>query len=93
MNADQIQAAAIAAIRAMDPAARAAFVEMFEAGQHENAQTVAQAYAVEGVSRQIRLCSVVLENSRKMQALTEIVYDEVTAPTRIKLHGRIGGWQ
>ena len=79
MTAEQITAAAIAAIRAMDPAARAHFVAAFEAGQHDQTETIAQAYALEGVSRQIRLCSAVLEDSRKMEALTEIVYDMVAA--------------
>ena len=79
MTTDQIIAAAIAAIRAMDPATRAHFVAAFEAGQRDQTRVIAQAYALEGVSRQIRLCSVVLESSRKMEALTEIVYDKVAA--------------
>lgn len=71
--------AATAAIRAMSPEVRAAFIAMVESGQHEAAQTVAQAYAVEGVSRHVRMASMALENSQVMDALTEIVAAKIAA--------------
>ena len=73
MTSEQIVTAARAAIRAMSPEARAAFVAMVDAGQNETAQTVAHAYAVEGVSRQVRMASMALESSNIMGALVECV--------------------
>jgi len=71
MTNDQINTAAIAAIRAMSTEARAEFIRMYESG--DNAQTVAQAYAVEGVSRQVRMASMALESARTMSALVDAV--------------------
>ena len=79
MTDDQLQTAALAAVRAMDADARAAFIAMFEAGEHDKTEAVAQAYAVEGVSRQIRLASAVLEHSSKMDGVVEIVGDMLAA--------------
>ena len=79
MTTDQITQAAEAAIRAMSPEARAAFIAMFEAGDRNASQAVAQAYAFEGVSRQIRMASMALEKSSVMIALTEIVADQIAA--------------
>lgn len=73
MTIAEIKAAAEAAVRAMSAEARAEFIAMFEAGQHDATQSIAQAYAVEGVSRQIRLASVLLEDSRKMDRLIAII--------------------
>jgi hypothetical protein len=73
MTPEQIKTAAEAAIRAMTPEARATFIQMFEAGNHNATQDIAQAYAFEGVSRQISLAHIVLEDSRKMDHLTAIV--------------------
>lgn len=72
MTTEQIQQAALAAIRAMDPKARAAFIEMYEA-QNEQTAEVARAYAIEGVSRQVRLGSMALESSRVMDGLVDLV--------------------
>lgn len=73
MTEAQIITAAHAAIRAMDDKTRAAFIAMVEAGQSEAAQTVAQAYAVEGVSRQVRMASMALEHSHIMAGLVDAV--------------------
>jgi uncharacterized protein with FMN-binding domain len=78
MTADQIQQAALAAIRAMDPKARAAFIAMHEA-QNEQAAEVVRAYAVEGVSRQVRLASMAMESSRVMDGLVDLVADTLAA--------------
>jgi hypothetical protein len=72
MNADQIKEAAAAAVRAMDDKTKAAFIAMFEAGD-ENAVGVARVFAIEGVSRQVRLASMALESSRIMDGLVTIV--------------------
>ena len=79
MTADQIAAAAEAAIRAMSKDARAAFVAMHEAGRHEETQQIAQAYAIEGVGRQIRLASLALESSRVMDGLVDLVGKRIGA--------------
>ncbi len=73
MTNAQIQIAAEAAVRAMDPKARAAFIAMFEAGQHDATQNIAQAYAVEGVCRQTRLASMALESGRVMGGLVRMI--------------------
>ncbi|TQE92929.1 MAG: hypothetical protein FKY71_18680 [Spiribacter salinus] len=78
MTEAQIQQAALAAIRAMDPKARAAFIAMHEA-QNEQTAEVARAYAVEGVSRQVRLGSMALESSRVMDGLVDLVADTLAA--------------
>jgi hypothetical protein len=79
MTNEQITQAAAAAIRAMSPEARAAFIAMVEAGKSSAAQTVAQAYAVEGVSRQVRMASMALESSNIMSALTDVVSEKIAA--------------
>jgi hypothetical protein len=76
MTEDQIMQAALAAIRAMDPKARAAFIAMHETRDKQTAE-VARAYALEGVSRQLRLGSMAMENSRVMQGLVEVVGDSL----------------
>jgi len=78
-DATQRVTAAKAAIRAMKPEARAAFMKMVENGETEKAQQVVHAYAVEGINRQIRIASLCLESSRVMDGLTEVVYDKITA--------------
>lgn len=75
----QIVAAAEAAVRAMSADAKAAFIAMVEAGQHDAAQAVANGYALEGVSRQLRLGHMLLEDSRKMDRFVSIIADEVIA--------------
>lgn len=72
MTIEEIQQAALAAIRAMDPKSRAAFVEMYEARNEQTAE-VARAYAIEGVLRQVRLGSMALESSRVMDGLVDLV--------------------
>lgn len=79
MTESQIIAAAEAAIRAMSPEAQAEFVKLFEAGQRDQTQTIAQCYAVEGVGRQMRLASAALENGRIMDGLCDLVFDRVAA--------------
>ena len=78
MTPQQIQQAAIAAIRAMDPKARAAFIQMHEAAD-ASASDVARAYAIEGVSRQVRLASMALESGRVMDGLVELVGERLGA--------------
>ena len=77
MNAEQATTAAKAAIRAMSPEARAAFMRMVENGETTKAQQVVHAYAVEGINRQVRLASLCLESSRVMDGLIEVVYDKI----------------
>ena len=77
MNKEQATTAAKAAIRAMEPEARAAFMKMVENGETEKAQQVVHAYAVEGINRQIRLASLCLDSSAVTEALTEVVYDKL----------------
>lgn len=78
MTNAQKKQAALAAIRAMEPEARAAFIKMYEAND-PNAGKVARAYSIEGISRQVRLASMALESSRIMEDLTEVVCDKITA--------------
>ena len=79
MTDAQIIQAAKLAISAMDEAARAAFIAAFENGNEPATSAIATGYAVEGVSRQIRMCSMALENARIMDGLCDLVYDVIAA--------------
>jgi Rad3-related DNA helicase len=79
MTEAQIMQAAKLAISAMDEATRAAFIAAFEAGNETVSGAIATGYAVEGVSRQIRMCSMALESGRVMDGLCDLVCDVIAA--------------
>jgi hypothetical protein len=73
MTADQIKEAAILAVCAMDDNARSAFIAAYEAQNNTATNAMSIGYAFEGASRQIRLASMSLENSKTMDGLVKLV--------------------
>ena len=72
MNAQQIQQAAALAISQMDDAEKAAFIQMFEAGEHHVTQAMSVGYACQAIHNHQILASKALD---QIEAFSEIVYD------------------
>lgn len=74
MTQEQATQAAIIAIRQMSEADKAAFIAMFEAGQHGLCQDAAKGFALHGIQNQQVLASKALDN---ITALTAIIEDMI----------------